>query len=157
MSENESELIVGNEPINGDNIMYILPDNLQSVKFMESNVFDTAIIKDCKVSLITSLSLSYIFRAMKPEGRVEIVISQPVSVLQSLDSKQIEANAEHVGFENISIEDTIYADDKNGRQYPTLSVKFYKPSKDKDNKRIELTKEVKKTTTSTTTYKKKKK
>ena len=125
MSENENELIIGNEPINGDNIMYILPDNLYSVKFIESNAFDIAIIKDCKISLINSLSLSYIFRAMKPEGRVEIVLSQPVSLLQSLDSKQIEAHAEHVGFENISIEDTMYVDDKNGRQYSTLSVIFY--------------------------------
>ena len=33
MSENENELIIGNEPISGDNIMYILPDNLSSIKF----------------------------------------------------------------------------------------------------------------------------
>ena len=157
MSENENELIIGNEPISGDNIMYILPDNLSSIKFIESNVFDSAIIKDCKVSSITSLALSYIFRAMKPEGRVEIVISQPMLVMQSLDSKQIEAHVEHVGFENISTEETMYVDDKNGKQFPTISVICYKPNGDKDNQRIELRKEVKKTSTSTTTYKKNKK
>ena len=157
MSENENELIIGNEPISGDNIMYILPDNLSSIKFIESNTFDSAIIKDCKVTSLNSLVLSYIFRAMKPEGKVEIVISQPMLVMQSLDSKQIEAHAEHVGFENISTVDTMYVDEKNGKQYPTVSVIFYKPDKNKDNQRIELRKEVKKTTTSTTTYKKKKK
>ena len=157
MSENENELIIGNEPISGDNIMYIIPDNLSSIKFIESNIFDSAIIKDCKVTSLNSLVLSYIFRAMKPEGKVEIVISQPMLVMQSLDSKQIEAHAEHVGFENISTEDTMYVDEKNGKQYPTVSVIFYKPDKNKDNQRIELRKEVKKTTTSTTTYKKKKK
>ena len=157
MSENENELIIGNEPISGDNIMYILPDNLSSIKFIESNIFDSAIIKDCKVTSLNSLVLSYIFRAMKPEGKVEIVISQPMLVMQSLDSKQIEAHAEHVGFENISTEDTMYVDEKNGKQYPTVSVIFYKPDKNKDNQRIELRKEVKKTTTSTTTYKNKKK
>ena len=68
MSENE--LIIGNESISGENIMYILPDNLSSIKFVESNTFDSATIKDCKVNSITSLTLSYIFRAMKPEGRV---------------------------------------------------------------------------------------
>ena len=117
MSENENELIIGNEPISGDNIMYILPDNLSSIKFIESNIFDSAIIKDCKVTSLNSLVLSYIFRAMKPEGKVEIVISQPMLVMKSLDSKQIEAHAEHVGFENISTEDTMYVDEKNGRQY----------------------------------------
>ena len=153
----ENELIVGNDPISGENIMYILPDNLSSIKFVESNTFDSAIIKDCKVSSITSLSLSYIFRAMKPDGRVEIIISQPMTVMQSLDSKQIEAHCEHVGFEDISTEDTMYTDEKNNKQYPTVSVVCYKPSRNKDNQRIELRKEVKKTTAATTTYKKKKK
>ena len=157
MSKTENELIIGNEHISGDNIMYILPDNLSSIKFIEGNTFDSAIIKDCKVPSLTSLVLSYIFRAMKPEGKVEIVISQPMLVMQSLDSKQIEAHAEHVGFENISTEDTMYIDEKNGIQYPTVSVIFYKPDINKDSQRIELRKEVKKTTTSTTTYKKKKK
>ena len=155
MSENE--LIIGNEPINGENIMYILPENLSSIKFIESNTFDSAIIKDCNVTSITSLSLSYIFKVMKPEGRVEIMISQPMAVMQALDSKQIEAHCEHIGFEDISIEDTIYTNEQNGNEYPTLSVICYKPSRDKDKQRIELRKEVKKTTTSTTTYKKKKK
>ena len=153
----ENELIVGNDPISGENIMYILPENLSSIKFVESNTFDSAIIKDCKVSSITSLSLSYIFRAMKPDGRVEIIISQPMTVMQSLDSKQIEAHCEHVGFEDISTEDTMYTDEKNNKQYPTVSVVCYKPSRNKDHQRIELRKEVKKTTTATTTYKKKKK
>ena len=155
MSENE--LIIGNEPINGENIMYILPDNLSSIKFIESNTFDSATIKDCNVNSLTSLCLSYIFRAMKPEGRVEIIISQPMAVMQTLDSKQIEAHCEHVGFEDISTEDTMYIDEKNEKQYPTVSVVCYKPNRNKDNQRIELRKEVKKTTTSTTTYKKKKK
>ncbi len=155
MSENE--LIIGNDPINGENIMYILPDNLSSIKFVESNTFDSVIIKDCKINAITSLSLSYIFRAMKPEGRLEIIISQPIAVMQSLDSKQIEAHCEHVGFEDISSENTMYISEKNNVQYPTVSVVCYKPSANKDNQRIELRKEVKKTTTATTTYKKKKK
>ena len=156
MSESENELIIGNDPVAGDNIMYILPENLSSLKFVESNTFDLATIKDCKVTSFTSLSLSYIFKVMKPEGRVEIIVSQPMAVMQTLDSKQIEAHCEHVGFEDISTEDTMYIDEKNERQYPTVSVVCYKPGKDKDKQRIELRKEVKKTTTSTTTYKKKK-
>ena len=154
--KSENELIIGNDPINGENIMFIFPENLSSIKFVESNTFNSAIIKDCKVNSITSLSLSYIFRAMKPDGRVEIVISQPMVVMQHLDSKQIEAHCEHVGFENITTEDTMYTDEKNNKQFPTVSVVCYKPNRNKDNQRIELRKEVKKTKTATTTYKKKK-
>ena len=94
---------------------------------------------------------------MKQEGRLEIIISQPITVMQSLDSKQIEAHCEHVGFEDISSENTMYTSEKNNIQYPTISVVCYKPSANKDNQRIEMRKEKKKTTTATTTYKKKKK
>ena len=154
MSENE--LIIGNDPISGENIMYILPENLSSTKFIESNTFDSVIIKDCKVNTITSLSLSYIFRAMKPDARLEIIISQPIAVMQTLDSKQIEAHCEHIGFEDISTEDTTYINEKNNIQFPTVSVVCYKPNSNKSNQRIELRKEVNKTKTATTTYKKKK-
>ena len=105
MSNNQTELIIGNDPIAGENIMYILPYNLSSIKFIESNTFDSTTLKDCKVNSITSLILSYIFKVMKPEWRVEIIISQPMAVMQTLNSKQIEAHCEHVGFEDISIED----------------------------------------------------
>ena len=132
MSENE--LIIGNDPINGENIMYILPDNLSSIKFVESNTFDSVIIKDCKINAITSLSLSYIFRSMKQEGRLEILISQPITVMQELDSKQIEAHCEHVGFENIATEDAVYTDKKNGKEFPTVVVVCNKPNRTRDVK-----------------------
>ena len=64
MSNNQIELIIGNDPIAGDNIMYILLGNLSSIKFIESNTFDSSKIKNCKVNSITSLSLSYIFKVM---------------------------------------------------------------------------------------------
>ena len=56
-----------------------------------------------------------------------------MSVMQKLDSKQIEAHCEHVGFENISTEDAVYTDKKNGKEYPTLVVICYKPGKQNDN------------------------
>ena len=85
MSENE--LIVGNEPISGENIMFILPDNLSSIKFVEANTFDSAIIKDCKINSITSLSLSYIFRAMKPDGKVEIIPNEIIPIVDKVIKK----------------------------------------------------------------------
>ena len=74
----------------------------------------------------------------------------------TLDSKEIEALWEHVVFEDISIEDTIYTDEKNNRQFPIVLVVCYRLNRNKDNPRIELRKEVKKAKTSTTTYKDKK-
>ena len=112
MSKEESELIISNSPEADENTMYILPSNLSSLKFLSSNTFDFCLIKDCPVGSLTSLTLSQIFRVMKYESRIEILISQPMSVMQKLDSKQIEAHCEHVGFENISTEDAVYTDKK---------------------------------------------
>ena len=132
MSKEESELIISKDPVLGENIMYITPSNLSSLKFISSNSFDFCLIKDCPVSSLTSLCLSQIFRIMKYESQIEIMVSQPMSVMQDLDSKQIEAHCEHVGFDNISIEDTIYKDEKNGKEFPTVSVICYKPGRSRD-------------------------
>ena len=129
MSKEECELIISKNPVEGENTMYITPSNLSSLKFLSSNTFDYCLIKDCPVSSITSLCLSQIFRVMKYQSRIEILVSQPISVMQALDSKQIEAHCEHVGFENISTEDTVYKDEKNGKEYPTVAVVCFKPNR----------------------------
>ena len=49
---------------------------------------------------------------MKQEGGVEITIPQPIEIMKSLSSKQIEIYYEYVYFEKISTEDTIYEDEK---------------------------------------------
>ena len=132
MAKEESELIISNEPEIGENTMYIIPSNLSSLKFISSNSFDFCLIKDCPVTSLTSLCLSQIFRVMKYQARVEILISQPITVMQELDSKQIEAHCEHVGFENIATEDAVYTDKKNGKEFPTVVVVCNKPNRTRD-------------------------
>ena len=140
MSQVESELIISNEPETGDNIMYIIPSNLSSLKFISSNSFDFCLIQDCPVSSLTSLCLSQIFRIMKYKSRVEILISQPMTVMQALDSKQIEAHCEHVGFENISTEKANYIDKKHNKEYPTIAVVCYKPNSSRDGEISKISK-----------------
>ena len=134
MSKEESELIIAKEPEIGENTMYIIPTNLSSLKFISSNSFDFCLIKDCPVTSLTSLFLSQIFRVMKYQARVEILISQPIKVMQELDSKQIEAHCEHVGFENIATEDAVYTDKKNRKEFPTVVVVCNKPNRTRDVK-----------------------
>ena len=135
-----SELIISKSLVTGENIMYIHPNNLYSLKFLQSNTFNFCLIKDCEVSSLTSLCLSHILRVMKYEASVEILVSQPMSVMQVLDSKQIEAHCEHVGFENISTEDSVYTDESSGKEYPTVSVICNKPNRSGEE-RIEYKKE----------------
>ena len=134
MSREENELIISKDLVTGENIMYITPSSLSSLKFLSSNTFDFCLIKDCPVSSLTSLCLSQIFRVMKYEARIEILVSQPISVMQDLDSKQIEAHCEHVGFENISTEDAVYTtNEKNGKEFPTVAVVCFKPNRSREN------------------------
>ena len=153
MAGEECELIISENPVEGENTMYITPSNLSSLKFLSSNIFDYCLIKDCPVSNLTSLCLSKIFRVMKYQSKIEILVSQPMSVMQALDSKQIEAHCEHVGFENISTEDAIYKDEKNGKEYPTVAVVCFKPNRAGE---IDAKKVTSKSSTITITTKKKK-
>ena len=153
MSKEECELIISKDPVEGENTMYITPSNLSSLKFLSSNTFDYCLIKDCPVASLTSLCLSQILRVMKYEAQVEILVSQPMSVMQALDSKQIEAHCEHVGFENISTEDALYKDEKNGKEYPTVAVVCYKPNRARE---VEVEKVINKSSITYTKNKNKK-
>lgn len=126
------ELYIGKEPVIGEDIMFLVPQSLTALKYIQRNTFDFATIKDCKVHELTSAVLTSLCSCMKPGGRVEIIISHPISAMQSFDSKQIEAHAELSGFEKISIKKSVFSEDKTGVSFPTESVFFYKPLKEKE-------------------------
>ena len=79
---------------------------------------------------------------MKPEGRVEIIILQPMALIQTLGNKQIEAYCERVGIEDILTKIL-------SKQMKKIIIFYF-------HQRIEIRKEVKKTKISSNTYKKKK-
>ena len=81
--------------------MYLLPSKLATSKFLASNTFDKATIRNCPVEKITSGGLVGIFSCLKPQGKINIIIFQPIEVMLFYDSKQIEANLKLAGFEDI--------------------------------------------------------
>ena len=145
-SETQNELIIDSEDTykDIDNIFYVHPSHLNMLKSISNNQFTSVSIKNSSVDDISAYALMNLYGKLKTGAKVEMIIYQPITVMQSLDSKQIEAHCEHVGFEDISSENTMYTSEKNNIQYPTISVVCYKPSANKDNQRIEMRKEVKK-------------
>ena len=122
-----AEIIVDTIEPKGDDIMYLLPSKLASSKYLASNTFDQATIRNCPVEKITSAGLVGIFSSLKPQGKITIIVYQPIAVMLSYDSKQIEANLKLAGFEDIKINDINIKDDKTGKLIQTQSIEATKP------------------------------
>ncbi len=121
------ELIVDKDEPKGDDIMYLLPSKLGTSKYLASNTFDQATIRNCPVEKITSGGLAGIFSCLKPQGKINIIVYQPIAVMLFYDSKQIEANLKLAGFEDIQISDINIKDEKTKNIIQTQSIEATKP------------------------------
>jgi len=121
------EIIVDTIEPKEDNIMYLLPSKLSSSKFLSHNTFDRATIKNTSVEKITSIGLMGILASLKPQGKINILVHQPIAVMLSYDAKQIEANLKLAGFEDIQINDINIKDEKTGKIIQTQSIEASKP------------------------------
>ena len=139
-----SELIIDTiEPESNPDAMYIKPTRFNTTKYLCPNIFDQATIKHCTVDQITSNGLSGIFSSLKPLGKLNIIVHQPISVMIFYDSKQIEANLKLAGFENIKINDIKYPDEITKHEIQTQQLEAEKPE---SKRNADVSIEIKKTT-----------
>ena len=122
-----AELIVDTVEPEGEDVMYLLPSKLSTSKYLASNIFDQATIRNCPVEKITSGGLMGVFASLKPLSKINIIVYQPIAVMLSYDSKQIEANLKLAGFEDIKISDTNIKDEKTGHYVQTQSIEATQP------------------------------
>jgi hypothetical protein len=124
------ELIIDSEDTYKDleNVFYIHPSHLNMLKSISNNQFTSVTIKNSKVDEISSFVLMNLFGKIKVGGKVEMIIYQPISIMQEYDAKEIEANALYAGFIDIKINDITYVD-KNQKKIDTLIISFVKPEK----------------------------
>ena len=132
------ELIVdSNDSYQNDlNAYYTHPSRLSLVKHLNDKIFDGVLIKNTQVDSLTSMNLLYVLKKMKVNSFLNVVISQPLSVMQSYDAKQVEANLKLAGFDKITIEDH---EDENTK-IKTLAVKASRPEKNPNVVEVELEK-----------------
>jgi hypothetical protein len=144
------ELIVDNEDIyqDSENIFYIHPLRLNQVKCLSDNQFSSVTIRHTNVEQLSSINFAYILRKLKPNAQVEVILHQPITVMQDYDAKQIEANAKLAGFVNFEIGPQELVDTKTNKKTRTLVVTFEKPLKQENDIEVEVT--VTKRTTSAT-------
>ena len=157
MNADRLELIVDNEDLylETENVFYINPHRLSLVRCLSDNQFVSCLIKNSPIDTLTSMNFSYILRKLKQNVHVEVVIFQPITVMQEYDAKQVEANAKLAGFADFNTESQEFIDPKTNKKFSTLVVSFTKPVKNPNEVQVEVTikspVKVSKTTTTTTT------
>ena len=112
-----------------ENYFYINSSNLLKIKNLSNEQFSTVTIKNTQVELITPLFLTNLFAKMKIKGKGEIIISEPISVMQSYEAKIIIANLKIGGFDEIKLNESLFFDERVNKKIPTLSVTFIRSEK----------------------------
>jgi len=117
--------------LNEADVFYFHPQRLGLIRVLENETFDSATIRNSPVDNLTSLNLSYVLKKLKPNSVVDVIVYQPISVMQDYDAKQVEANAKLAGFTNFQTKDYEYKVDN--KKVKTLLVSFERPAKHTDD------------------------
>ena len=107
-----------------DNCLVIHPSHLNMATTFESNTFDKIFINNTKTELLRAKGFFNLAKSLKPKGTLEIIVDQPIAVMQNLDAGEIEANAKLGGFIEITTEN--YEINNNGAKLSTLKLKMIK-------------------------------
>ncbi len=117
-------------------VFYTHPARLSHLKFVNDKIFDEATVMNSHVDNLSSIYLNYILKKMKVNSKISIIIHQPLSVMQTYDAKQVEANCRLAGFDGIETVDYEDPDTK----VKTKLVTAVRPEKNSNVVEIELEK-----------------
>ena len=107
-----------------DNCLVIHPIHLNKADTFEVNTFDKIFINNTKTELLRAKGFFNLAKSLKSKGALEIIVDQPIAVMQNLDAGEIEANAKLGGFTDITTES--YEINNNGTKLSTLRIKMTK-------------------------------
>ncbi len=109
---------------NEDNCLVIHPSHLNMADTFESNTFDKIYINNTKTELLRAKGFFNLAKCLKSKGVLEIIVDQPIAVMQNLDAGEIEANAKLGGFIDINSENCTV--NNNGTKLSTIKIKMSK-------------------------------
>ena len=107
-----------------DNCISIHPAHLNYVDSFEKEAFNKVIIKNSPAEFLKSKGLFNIHRTLKNGGICEIIVDQPIYVMQELDAGEIEANCKLAGFDDVSIQSHSYIENVNGNEKKVQTLKL---------------------------------
>ena len=108
-----------------DDCLVIHPCHLNKADTFQANTFDKIFINNTKTELLRAKGFFNLAKSLKSKGTLEIIVDQPIAVMQNLDAGEIEANAKLGGFTDIATES--YEINNNGTKLSTLKITMVKP------------------------------
>ncbi len=84
-----------------NNAMVITPNHINLADAFQKEVFDKIIIQNSKSEFLTGKAFFNLCRTLKSGCICEVIVEQPIAVMQQLDAGEIEANAKLGGFNKI--------------------------------------------------------
>ena len=107
-----------------DNCISIHPAHLHYVDSFDKEAFNKVIIKNSPAEFLKSKGLFNIYRTLKNGGICEIIVDQPIYVMQELDAGEIEANCKLAGFDDVSTQSYSYIENINGKEKKVQTLKL---------------------------------
>jgi len=111
-------------------VFHLKPEKTHLTCCLDNGRFRSCSIFNTPVDEITPRFLSGLYDKLVPNSNVTVVITQPITVMQEFDAKQVEANAKCCGYSGIKIS-PCEVEDKDYK-YNSLSVSFTRPERSND-------------------------
>jgi hypothetical protein len=127
MSE-EIELLINNEDsYKGLNNIYYLPsDRIEHIRYLNDETFSGCYIRNTPTELLTTLKLSFLNQKLKDQAVVEIIIDQPIKVMQKQDERLIKMNALYAGFGSFDTKEEKFVEPLTDINFSSLVMTFKK-------------------------------
>ena len=127
MSE-EIELLINNEDnYKGLKNLYYLPmDRIEHIRYLNNETFSGCHIRNTPSEFLTPLNFSFINQKLKDDSVVEIIIDQPIKVMQKQDERFIKMNAMYAGFGNFETKEEKFVEPLTDINYSSLVITFNK-------------------------------
>lgn len=127
MSE-EIELLINNEDnYKGLKNLYYLPcDRIEHIRYLNNETFSGCYIRNTATNLLTTLNFSFINQKLKDGAVVEVIIDQPIKVMQKQDERLIKMNALNAGFGTFETKEEKFVEPLTDINYSSLVITFKK-------------------------------
>lgn len=124
----EIELLINNEDnYKGLKDLYYLPsDRIEHIRHLNNETFSGCYIRNTPTELLTPLTFSFINQKLKDDSVVEIIIDQPIKVMQKQDERLIKMNALYAGFGTFVTKDEKFVEPLTDINYSSLVTTFKK-------------------------------
>ena len=113
-----------NNHSNEENCISVHPSHLNYIDAFDKGAFNKIIIKNSPLKYLKAKGLFNINRALKSGGICEIIVDQPIMIMQDLDANEIEANCKLAGFNDINTENYSSIENINGIENRIQTLKL---------------------------------